>query len=177
MRQTREFGTKGQTARLFVRFFIAYLFATPLAVLLSVKKILQFSASQMSFVEFLFIAFALLGAFLIFSKPFLWLLAFCKGALDITLLLHLTQSARADNISILYWNACVALIAISFLLFTTAAARAQLFACTVTKKDLALLRSGGFWLYLTECLLFLILAYALYTLWPELLLRFDALPH
>lgn len=176
MQNKRSQITKGPTARLFVRFFIAYLFALPLAVPLSLKGAPTLSAAHVGFLEFIFIPLALFGALLIFSKPFLWLLAFCKGAFDTVLLLRVTQMARSGQIGILPWNACVALIALSFLLFTLAAARAQLFACTTTKRDLRLLRSGGFWLYLIEALLFLILAYSLYVLWPELLSRLNAYP-
>ena len=176
MRQKNAPIVKGPTARLFVRFFIAYLFALPLAIPLALRGSPKLSATQVGFIEFFFVPLALFGALLIFSKPFLWLLAFCKGAFDTVLLLRITRWARSGNIGILSWNACVALIAVSFLIFTTAAARAQLFACTTTKRDLRLLRSGGFWLYLIEALLFLILAYSLYALWPELLSRLGVLP-
>ncbi|MBE6701848.1 MAG: hypothetical protein E7585_00330 [Ruminococcaceae bacterium] len=177
MKDKREpTNSENVTSRLFLRFFLAYIAACPIAWLLAAKGITDVSTETVGQVEFFFIPLALLGAILILSKPYLLLLSFFKGFFDAVLLFRVTQWTKAGLVGLLSWNACFCLIVFSLLLFALASARAQFFSFANQERDLKLLRSGGFWLYLFEALFFLALAFSLYELWPRLFGNIGILP-
>ena len=155
-------------SRLFFRFFLTYLLACPIACFLGTKGIPRPTLFGVGDTAFLFVALALLGAFSTISKPYLLILAFLKGFYDAALLYEVSCLTGAGKIGILPWNACLLLVLFSLFLFALAAARAQLFSFVNAKRDLRLLLSRSFWLYLFESLFLLALALSLYFLWPML---------
>ncbi|MBQ8357166.1 MAG: hypothetical protein IJX39_05090 [Clostridia bacterium] len=160
------------TSRLFLRFFICYLIATPVAVLCALRGVLQVSFERAGLVEFLFVPLALLGALLTVTKPYLLLLSAAKAFYDVAILYQVTQWTRLGAIGILPWNACFFLLVFSLLLFSLAAARAELFSFLCTARDTRLIFSRPFGRYLLEGLLFTALALSLYYLVPEILATF-----
>ena len=155
-------------SRLFFRFFLAYLAACPIACFLGTKGIPRLAIFGEGDIALLFVLLALLGAFSTISKPYLLLLAFLKGFYDTALLYEVSCLIGTGKIGVLAWNACFLLVLFSLLLFAVAAARAQLFSFVNAKRDMQLLLSGSFWLYLFEAVFFLALALSLYFLWPLL---------
>jgi len=156
-------------SRLLLRFVIAYLPAIPLSWILATRGVADIAPETVGQIEFWLIPLALLGAFLTVSKPYLLLLSFGKGFYDTALLYRVTMLASEGSLGILPWNACFLLILLSLLLFALAAARAQLFSFSSKSRDLRLLCTGSFWLYLFECIFFLALAFSLTVLWPRLM--------
>ena len=175
--KNREPTHKGNAAsRLFLRFFLCYVLTAPVAILCAARNMLGLSTAQVGRIEFCFIPLALLGAFLTVTKPYLIVLTVIKAFYDAAFLYHVSQWALLGAIQILPWNAFLLIIIFSMLLFLFAAARAELFSFLYPARDIHLILSRPFALYLLEVVLFCALALSLYYLMPQLLNTFGMLP-
>lgn len=163
------------TSRLFFRFFICYLVAAPVAWLLAMRGTLPIRMDTVGMAEFIFIPLALLGALLTVTKPYLLALTVAKAFYDVALLYRLTEWVRHGSIGFLPWNTCLLLLILSLVLFTVAAARADLFSFLTVARDTRLLLSRSFAKFLAESILFTALGVTIYYLWPQLMAKFGML--
>lgn len=163
------------TSRLFLRFFLCYLIAAPVAFLLAMRGALPIRVETVGTAEFLFIPLALFGALLTVTKPYLLILTVVKAFYDVALLYRLTEWVKLGSIGFLPWNACLFMLILSLLLFAVAAARAELFSFLTVARDARLLLSRPFAKFLAEALLFTALGVTIYYLWPQLMAKFGML--
>lgn len=176
--QTRVRPTTDQNvvSRLFFRFFLCYFAAGAAAILFAARGVLRNPPEQAGKTEFAFILLALLGSVLTLSKPYLLLLTAAKAFFDVALLSSLLPAARGLSNGFLTFNACLFYVIFSLALFCTAAARSCLFSFEGSERDLRLLCSRRFLIYLAEAVVFAALALTLYFLWPHLAALFAKYP-
>ena len=159
---------KNVISRLFFRFFLCYFIAGAAAALFAARGVLWDPPEQAGKTEFLFVLLALLGSVLTLAKPYLLLLTAVKAFFDVALLASLLPAVRGLSRGFLTFNACLCYVIFSLALFCTAAARSCLFSAEGSERDLRLLCSRRFLVYLAEAVLFAALALTLYFLWPQL---------
>ena len=161
---------KNVAARLFFRFFLCYFLSGAFAAALAARGALwrSFDYARAGRAEFVFVLLALLGSVLTLSKPYLLLLTAAKAFFDVALCAALLPLLRAGGHVFLTSNACFLYLVFSLTLFCMAAARSCLFSFSGAERDLRLLCSKRFLLYLVEALFFAALALSLYFIWPQL---------
>lgn len=162
--------TTGENAvsRLFLRFFLCYLLAAPVALMIALRGVWVPTVSEAGAPLFFFVPLALLGALLTVTKPYLLVLTVLKAFYDVGLLYSITLWTRQGYGGLLPWNASFLLIVFSLLLFCIAAACAELFSFLHPARDARLLFSRPFGRYLIESLLFAAIALSAYFLWPQI---------
>ena len=156
-------------SRLFLRFFLCYFAGCMMALLLCSRLEFSISRGDVGLSQFLFIPLALLSAFLTLGKPYALVLTGVKAFYDVSLLRALVSVFRTVSNGFLAFNAGLLYVIFSLVLFCMASVRALLFACDVKGRDLQLIFSRRFAVFLGEVLLFTALALSLYYLWPSLL--------
>ena len=125
MRKREPTNGSNATSRLFLRFFLCYLLTAPVAVLCAMRGLLDLIPQKSGTVEFFFIPFALLGAFLTVTKPYLIILTVIKSFYDVTFLYQVSQWVFLGAIGILPWNACFFILIFSMILFSVPCKRSS----------------------------------------------------
>lgn len=154
--------------RLVLRFLACYALAATLAGVALYRGFSPFLPYP-ALAEFWLIPLALCAAFLTVSSPYLLALTAGKALLDAALVARMIRLVRTESLSPLLWNAGLALLLCSVPLFCYTAARAALFAFDCTARDLRLLVSKRFWLFLLLAAVLCALALPLRLFLPKIL--------
>lgn len=154
--------------RMFLRFFIAYfLLILPVLALVSMLS-LPVSLSRVGSVQFWFVPLSLLGGFLTICKPYLLVLTAFKAYYDTALIHSFFGAFRSLERGFWVFNATLAYLIFSVLLFCVSSSKACLFSTGSSERDSSLLFSAKCLHFLTECALICALSLTLYYLWPQL---------
>ena len=154
--------------RIFLRFFIGYFLSLfPVFALISAIS-LPISTARAGWVQFLFVPLALLGGFLTISKPYLLALTAAKVFYDVALAHSFFGNFRTLERGFFVFNATLAYLIFSVLLFCFASSKACLFSIESSGRDANLLFSAKCLHFLGECALICALSLTLYFLWPQL---------
>lgn len=161
-------GEENVASRLFLRFFLCFLLFAPVGWLLAARGVWEIDPQNVGSIELIFVLLAATGGLSLLTKPYLLTLCALKSLYDTALLYRVTAWTSTGAIGILQWNLCFLLAVLSLVLFTAAAARAELFAFLCTKRDTKLLFSRELGGYAVWILLLGAVSLTLYFLWPQL---------
>ena len=154
--------------RLFLRFFLCYFAAILLGFCLFWHHAPSVTISGVGAVEAVFVALALVAAFLTVSNPYLSSLICCKAFYDAAALCTVFNGALQGAARFWYANAVLFYFVSTLLLFCAGASRACLFSFLSTGRDLTLLLSRRTLIYFLHALLILAACVLLYFIWQAL---------
>lgn len=155
--------------RLFVRYCLLYAAAVFPGVWLAQKTAVFLLPPDALLYTLLPVLLAALAAFSTVSTLLLTLLVTSRAFCDTALLHRVYLLVQSGSGSILHFNICLCLLLIGNALLFYTAARASYFSFVSDKRDLQLLLSKQFWLYLPETAIPLALAAALMTVFRRFL--------
>ena len=147
--------------RLFVRYSLLYIAAVFPGVWLARHAAVFLLPPDALYYTLLPVLLAALAAFFTVSNLLLTFLVTAHAFCDTALLYRTYLLVQNGSSSILHFNICLCLLLIGAALLFYEAARASYFAFVCDKRDLQLLLSKQFWLYLLEVAIPLALAAAL----------------
>lgn len=154
--------------RLGLRYLLFYLAALTVGTLPAARGVLLFSPGTVCDSALIAVSLAAPAAFLTVGNSYLALLTVMKGLYDAALMYTATLLVRGGSIGLLHWNASFILVALSLVLFLFVACRASKFFFENSARDLALILSKPFFIYLLQVLAALALAFIVYLLWQRL---------
>ena len=163
---------KNVVARLFFRFFLCYVAALTVAILMDRAGLLSYRVTHVGKGEAVLVLLALLAALLTVSKPYLLCLSAVKAFYDVAWFSPLMSAATLTAQGGLAFIAAFFYLAFSLLLFAGAAARSCLFATGNYRRDTQLLVSRSFWGFLLEAVFFAALSSVLFFIWSPLVALF-----
>ena len=161
--------------RLWLRYFICYLLAVAVEILLVCRGHGLAWSSKMACLLWLTVPLSLLAALLTVGNAYLLLLTVLKGALDAALLYRLTLLVQTHTIRILDWNLCFFLLAASLLIYLFSAVTACRFAFDNDRRDFRLICSKPFAVFCLKALYLTALAWLIFFFFLQLGARIPAL--
>ncbi len=156
------------SSRLFLRYFLLLFAGVAIMLTYCLRTAPQIASDAVGKVQVLFVCLALLAAFLTVSGPYLVLLCGVKAFFDTAAFCTRIRSLTLGKENILPVNGLLCYFVLSAILFCTMASQARLFSFEGDERDLKLMYSRRFLLFLPRAVLLIALALPFYYIWPRL---------